>query len=69
MKIYTFGKEDAPVLLLLPGTCCHWKGNFEHVIPLLEGCGWNGAFFTVRRCRSGVCSWNLQPTRESSEIP
>ena len=36
MKIYTFGKEDAPVILLLPGTCCHWKGNFEHVIPLLE---------------------------------
>ena len=28
MKIYTFGAEDAPVLLLLPGTCCHWKSNF-----------------------------------------
>ena len=25
MKIYHFGAEDAPVLLLLPGTCCHWK--------------------------------------------
>ena len=36
MKIYTFGKEDAPAILLLPGTCCHWKGNFGHVIPLLE---------------------------------
>lgn len=36
MKIYPFGDEDAPVLLLLPGTCCHWKGNFGHVIPLLE---------------------------------
>ena len=36
MKIYTFGDENAPVLLLLPGTCCHWKGNFGHVIPLLE---------------------------------
>lgn len=36
MKIYAFGKEDAPVILLLPGTCCHWKGNFLHVIPLLE---------------------------------
>ena len=22
MKIYHFGAEDAPVLLLLPGTCC-----------------------------------------------
>lgn len=36
MKIYAFGKEDAPVILLLPGTCCHWKGNFGRVIPLLE---------------------------------
>ena len=36
MKIYAFGKEDAPVILLLPGTCCQWKGNFLHVIPLLE---------------------------------
>ena len=32
MKIYTFGAEDAPVLLLLPGTCCHWKSNFGAVI-------------------------------------
>ena len=23
------------VLLLLPGTCCHWKSNFGAVIPLL----------------------------------
>lgn len=22
--------------MLLPGTCCHWKGNFGRVIPLLE---------------------------------
>ena len=36
MKIYSFGREDAPTLLLLPGTCCHWKSNFEGVIPLLE---------------------------------
>ncbi len=35
MKIYAFGAENAPVILLLPGTCCHWKGNFEKVIPLL----------------------------------
>ena len=35
MKIYTFGAEDAPVLLLLPCTCCHWKSNFGAVIPLL----------------------------------
>ena len=36
MKVDKFGKESAPVILLLPGTCCHWKGNFGHVIPLLE---------------------------------
>ncbi|MDO5546196.1 MAG: alpha/beta hydrolase [Eubacteriales bacterium] len=36
MKVYEFGPENGPVLLLLPGTCCHWKGNFGHVIPLLE---------------------------------
>ncbi len=36
MKVYTFGSSDAPAILLLPGTCCHWKSNFGHVIPLLE---------------------------------
>lgn len=35
MKAYSFGDADAPVILLLPGTCCHWKSNFERVIPLL----------------------------------
>ena len=35
MKIYSFGAENAPVILLLPGTCCHWKSNFGKVIPLL----------------------------------
>ena len=32
MKVYSFGAEHAPVILLLPGTCCHWKGNFGRVI-------------------------------------
>lgn len=32
MKIHEFGKEDRPLILLLPGTCCYWKANFEHVI-------------------------------------
>ena len=36
MKFYTFGEERNPVILLLPGTCCHWKLNFGEVIPLLE---------------------------------
>ena len=35
MKVYSFGNETAPVILLLPGTCCHWRGNFGKVIPLL----------------------------------
>ena len=35
MKVYAFGEESAPAILLLPGTCCHWKSNFGHVIPLL----------------------------------
>lgn len=36
MKVYSFGNENAPSVLLLPGTCCHWKSNFEKVVPLLE---------------------------------
>lgn len=36
MKVYEYGSWDAPVILLLPGTCCHWKKNFGAVIPLLE---------------------------------
>ena len=36
MRIYAFGNPDAPAILLLPGTCCHWKSNFGRVIPLLE---------------------------------
>ena len=35
MRIYSFGDENAPVIMLLPGTCCHWKSNFGKVIPLL----------------------------------
>ena len=35
MKVYAFGAENAPVIMLLPGTFCHWKSNFEKVIPLL----------------------------------
>ncbi|MDO4175614.1 MAG: alpha/beta hydrolase [Eubacteriales bacterium] len=36
MKIYSFGSDTAPTIVLLPGTCCHWKSNFGHVIPLLK---------------------------------
>lgn len=38
MTIHEFGKEENPVLLLLPGTMCFWKGNFGCVIDeLAEG--------------------------------
>ncbi|MCM1102179.1 MAG: alpha/beta hydrolase [Clostridium sp.] len=36
MKFYEFGDAHDPAILLLPGTCCHWKANFGAVIPLLE---------------------------------
>lgn len=36
MRFYSFGHQNNPVLLLLPGTCCHWKSNFRSVIPFLE---------------------------------
>jgi pimeloyl-ACP methyl ester carboxylesterase len=36
MKFHTFGDRDKPAILLLPGTCCHWKRNFGAVVPLLE---------------------------------
>ena len=35
MKFYEFGEKNAPLILLLPGTCCHWQLNFGEVIPLL----------------------------------
>lgn len=36
MKFFSFGEPQNPVILLLPGTCCHWKLNFQEVIPYLE---------------------------------
>ena len=36
MIFYEYGKETAPTILLLPGTCCHWKLNFGEVIPMLS---------------------------------
>lgn len=36
MKFYEFGHKENPVIMLLPGTCCHWKANFGEVIPMLE---------------------------------
>ena len=42
MKIYEFGDRTNPVLMLFPGTFCHWKSNFGHVTELLQK-----KFFTV----------------------
>ncbi|MGL6197516.1 MAG: hypothetical protein ACRC3H_01150 [Lachnospiraceae bacterium] len=36
MKFYQFGDENNTVIMLLPGTCCYWKGNFGHVIDNLQ---------------------------------
>lgn len=36
MKVYTFGDETKPTVLLLPGTFCRWKNNFGKVIPFLS---------------------------------
>ena len=36
MKFYEFGDLEKPVIVLLPGTCCHWRANFGEVVPLLE---------------------------------
>lgn len=35
LKVYEFGNEENPAIMLLPGTCCHWKNNFYEVIDLL----------------------------------
>lgn len=42
MQIYEFGNMDNPVLMLFPGTFCHWKLNFKQVLQPLKK-----IFFTV----------------------
>ena len=42
MKIYSFGNTNAPTIMLLPGTCCYWKSNFEKVIHAAYGCSLGG---------------------------
>ncbi len=32
MIVHEFGEKQNPILLLLPGTMCYWKGNFGQVI-------------------------------------
>ena len=35
MKFYTQGDKNKPVILLIPGTCCHYS-LFDKVLPLLK---------------------------------
>ncbi|WP_335619110.1 alpha/beta fold hydrolase [Clostridium saccharoperbutylacetonicum] len=35
LKVYEFGNDENLAIMLLPGTCCHWKNNFSRVIDLL----------------------------------
>ena len=32
MNIHEFGDKNKPVIILLPGTMCYWRGNFENVL-------------------------------------
>jgi len=32
---HEFGAPSKPIIMLFPGTMCHWKANFEKVIPRL----------------------------------
>ena len=36
MKVYEFGDRRKPILVLIPGTCCHWKNTFGKVIEGLQ---------------------------------
>ena len=58
MKVYSFGAENAPVILLLPGTCCHWRSNFGKVIPLLAD-----------TCRVLCVSYDGFDETEAAEFP
>ena len=35
MKFYNYGDKNSPVIMLLPGTCCHWS-MFSKAVSLLK---------------------------------
>lgn len=35
MTVHEYGEANQPIILLFPGTACHWKANFEGVLELL----------------------------------
>ena len=48
MRTYEFGDRHKPVVLLLPGTCCHWKNNFFNVTEKIES-------YVKKRFQGHVC--------------
>lgn len=36
MLVHEFGEKGKPIILLLAGTCCYWRGNFSKVIDELQ---------------------------------
>lgn len=38
MKVYEFGEQEKPVIMLLSATCCYWKSNVGEVIDPLQRC-------------------------------
>ena len=64
MKFYEFGELNKPVIILLPGTCCHWKANFEKVIlPMAVRIRYSNTYFLCcenGREISGAVSWHFE---------
>ena len=54
MKYYHLGQEDAPVLLLLPSTCCHWRANFGGRLHAAYGCSLGGSFVGLLMQRRNI---------------
>lgn len=66
MKFYEFGEKTAPVILLLPGTCCHWKLNFGEVKAVHAVSQEEKASDVQNRfCLSGADGQHLDPYENS----
>lgn len=50
MKLHEFGDKSNPVILLMPGTMCYWKGNFDGAIETLS----KDFFVAARSQRNGT---------------
>ena len=67
MKVYTFGDNTKPVMMLFPGTCCYWKNNFGHVIEGIKEY-FNGRIFGAYGCSLGGSFVSLLVSRENIHI-